>query len=41
MFIDIHREIEKILYPFDPIGLYALILYVILPFILIILHLFT
>ena len=36
MFINTHKEIGKILYPFDPIGFY-----VILPFILILLYLFT
>jgi hypothetical protein len=36
MFINIHKELEKELHPFDPIGFYIL-----LPFILILLYLFT
>jgi hypothetical protein len=36
MLITMHKEIEKILYPFDPVGFYIL-----LPFILILLFLFT
>ncbi len=36
MFINTHREIEKILHPFDPVGFYVL-----MPFILILLYMFT
>ncbi len=36
MFINTHRKIEEVLYPFDPVGFYVLI-----PFILILLYLFT
>lgn len=36
MFNRIHREITKILYPFDPIGFYVLV-----PAIIILLFLFT
>ena len=36
MFSDVHREIEKILHPIDPIGFYVLI-----PFVLLLMFLFA
>lgn len=36
VFINMHKGMEKVLYPFDPIGFYVLI-----PFILTLLYFFT